>query len=154
MQKSSAGINIWPSVSIKPALDTRTQTVWYPEFESSVKESFGCLSHDYLSDSKWRHPFLTDCEWKWKIILLLDIVEDTMELQVPHVLHTANFFNGLQETAEGTPDKKDVDLLCPFERGQRLNKVIVIFLAYLHSGQMWMQPYSGYTSVLQVPARK
>lgn len=35
--------------------------------------------------------FLADCQWKWKIRLLLDTVKDTMELQAPHILHTAYF---------------------------------------------------------------
>lgn len=83
--------------------------------------------------------FLRDCEWKWKIILLLDIAEDKLEVQFPCVLHTTHFFTGLQETAKGTHDGRDVDLVCPFERSQRLNKVIVIFLAYLHSEQMWFR---------------
>lgn len=47
-----------------------------------------------------------------------------------------SFFNDLLETAKGTHKEKDVDLLHPFERGQRLNKIIVIFLAYLHSEQI------------------
>lgn len=68
--------------------------------------------------------------------LLFDILKGTMELQVPYVLFAVHLFNGLQGTAKGTYDTKDADLACPFERGQRLNKVIVLFLAYLRSEQM------------------
>ena len=59
-----------------------------------------------------------------------------MELQIPYVLYVVHLFNGLQGTAKGTYDTKHADLACPFKRGQRLNKVIVLFLPCLHSEQM------------------
>lgn len=59
-----------------------------------------------------------------------------MELQVPYVLYAVHLCNVLQGTAKGTHDTKDADLACPFKRGQRLNKVIALILAYLHSEQM------------------
>lgn len=56
-----------------------------------------------------------------------------MELQVPYILYVVRLLYGLQRTAKGTYDTKDAVLAYPCEGGQRLNEVIVLLLAYLHS---------------------
>lgn len=102
----------WPSVNIKPALNTRTQTVQYPECESSVKKSLGCLSHDNLSDSKWRNPFSSRLLMKMENKTLIGYSERHNGTASSTYSSYSLFFNDLQETAKGVHDKKDGDLVC------------------------------------------
>lgn len=152
MQKSSNILGIWPSLSQRSTpqnLDFAVSRIWIISWRISW------LPFSWLSVRFQVEVFFSNRLW-------MKVENNTLIGYSGRHNGTASstcssynsFFNGLLETAKGTHEEKDVDLLCPFERGQRLNKVIVIFLAYLHSEQICMQPYSGYTSVLQMPARK